>query len=237
MLDRTDYLEQLRGDDALADEGRRENVAELVRVAREVEERRGAEGLGTGVADFLEQASLVADTDDLPDDPDDEAATPRERSGLVTLMTLHSAKGLEFPVVFLSGLDEGVFPHVRALDDPTELAEERRLAYVGITRAEQRLHLSRAESRSGWGSMTATGPRPLPRRDPRPAGDLAARGPGRHRARPRRALGPVGLRCRLVGCVRGQRAAARRVARAGVRLSARRRRQPRGAGAVARRPG
>ena len=158
VLDRTDYLDQLRGDDALADEGRRENVAELVRVAREVEERRGAEGLGTGVADFLEQASLVSDTDDLPDDPDDDGTTPRERSGLVTLMTLHSAKGLEFPVVFLTGLDEGVFPHVRALDDPVELAEERRLAYVGITRAEQRLHLSRAESRSGWGSMTATGP-------------------------------------------------------------------------------
>jgi DNA helicase-2/ATP-dependent DNA helicase PcrA len=97
------------------------------------------------VEGFLEQVALVADADQVPsDDP--------ERQGVVTLMTLHTAKGLEFPVVFLTGLEDGVFPHMRALGDNRELEEERRLAYVGITRARRRLYLSRAVTRSAWGA-------------------------------------------------------------------------------------
>ena len=87
--------------------------------------------------------SLVADADQIPVTGDD--------AGVVTMMTLHTAKGLEFPVVFLTGLEDGVFPHLRALGDPRELEEERRLAYVGITRAQQRLFLSRATVRTSWG--------------------------------------------------------------------------------------
>src|SRR5207302_9887718 len=101
------------------------------------------------LGDFLEQVSLVADADEVPD-ADDQAK--EDGQGVVTLMTLHTAKGLEFPAVFLTGLEDGVFPHMRSLGDPQELAEERRLAYVGITRAEQRLHLSRALVRSSWGA-------------------------------------------------------------------------------------
>ncbi len=95
-----------------------------------------------GLADFLERVSLVADTDQIPDDED----------GVVTLMTLHTAKGLEFPVVFLSGLEDGIFPHSRSLGDRPELEEERRLAYVGLTRARERLYVSRALVRSAWGA-------------------------------------------------------------------------------------
>jgi DNA helicase-2/ATP-dependent DNA helicase PcrA len=96
----------------------------------------------TGVlAQFLERVSLVADADELPE----------HGAGVVTMMTLHTAKGLEFPVVFVTGWEDGMFPHMRALGDPTELSEERRLAYVGITRARQRLYLSRARVRSSWG--------------------------------------------------------------------------------------
>jgi DNA helicase-2/ATP-dependent DNA helicase PcrA len=94
---------------------------------------------------FLERVSLVADSDSVPDSDD----------GVVTLMTLHTAKGLEFPVVFSTGWEDGVFPHSRALGDPAELAEERRLAYVGITRARERLYLSRALIRSAWGQPAA----------------------------------------------------------------------------------
>src|SRR5439155_12020526 len=83
---------------------------------------------------FLERVSLVADADSVPDSEDDTAG-----AGVVTLMTLHTAKGLEYPAVFLTGWEDGVFPHLRTLGDPAELAEERRLAYVGITRAERRL--------------------------------------------------------------------------------------------------
>ena len=90
-----------------------------------------------GLADFLERVALVADADQIPDDDGDDA-------GVVTLMTLHTAKGLEFPVVFLTGLEDGVFPHSRSLGDQPELEEERRLAYVGLTRAQQRLYVSRA---------------------------------------------------------------------------------------------
>ena len=140
VLDKTGYVAELRASGDPQDEGRVENLEELVSVAREFEEARPDGSL----ADFLEQVSLVADADEVPDGD--------ESGGVVTLMTLHTAKGLEFPVVFLTGLEDGVFPHTRSLGDPQELEEERRLAYVGITRAEQRLHLSRALVRSAWGS-------------------------------------------------------------------------------------
>ena len=97
------------------------------------------------LAGVLEQLSLVADADSIPDSAE----------GVVTLMTLHTAKGLEFPVVFLTGMEDGIFPHQRSLSDPGELSEERRLAYVGITRAQQRLYLSRAVTRSAWGQPGA----------------------------------------------------------------------------------
>jgi len=96
-----------------------------------------------GLTDFLERVALVADSDQIPDLPEGE-----EAPGVVTLMTLHTAKGLEFPVVFLTGLEDGVFPHMRSLGDQPELEEERRLAYVGVTRAERRLYVSRAVVRS-----------------------------------------------------------------------------------------
>ena len=115
-------------------------------VAREFEEARPD---GT-LTDFLEQVSLVADADEVPDADD--------AGGVVTLMTLHTAKGLEFPVVFLTGLEDGVFPHQRSLGDPKELEEERRLAYVGITRAEKRLYLSRATARAAWGAPSFNPP-------------------------------------------------------------------------------
>ena len=110
-------------------------------MAREFDE---AEPEGS-LEDFLERVSLVADADQIPDG--DEA----QDAGVVTLMTLHTAKGLEFPVVFLTGMEDGTFPHMRALADNKELEEERRLAYVGITRARERLHLSRAVVRAAWG--------------------------------------------------------------------------------------
>jgi DNA helicase II / ATP-dependent DNA helicase PcrA len=108
-------------------------------VAREFD---GSRDEGT-LAEFLEQVSLVADADQIPDG--------EEHGGLVTLMTLHTAKGLEFPVVFLTGLEEEVFPHQRSLTNARELEEERRLAYVGITRAMERLYLTRAVARNWWG--------------------------------------------------------------------------------------
>ena len=131
------------------DETRVENLAELVAVAREFEE---ANPEGT-LTDFLERVSLVADADQVPDEAIATAPTSRpDGPGVVTLMTLHTAKGLEFPVVFLTGLEDGVFPHLRSLTDDAELEEERRLAYVGITRARERLYLSRAGVRSAWGA-------------------------------------------------------------------------------------
>jgi DNA helicase II / ATP-dependent DNA helicase PcrA len=140
LLDRTGYVEELRASSDPQDEGRVENLEQLVSVAREFEETRPEGTLG----DFLEQVALVADADQIPD---------RDGSdGVVTLMTLHTAKGLEFPVVFLTGMEDGVFPHMRSLSDPKELEEERRLAYVGITRAEKRLYLSRSAVRSAWGT-------------------------------------------------------------------------------------
>ena len=143
VLDQTGYLAELRASADPQDETRVENLGELEAVCREFEE---ANPDGT-LAEFLEQVSLVADADEVPD-PDEGA----EHAGVVTLMTLHTAKGLEFPVVFLTGLEEGVFPHLRSLGDPKELEEERRLAYVGITRARERLYLSRSVLRSAWGA-------------------------------------------------------------------------------------
>ena len=146
VLDRTGYIEALEESSDLQDASRVENLEELVSVAREYDgihmEGEGEVGGGT-LADFLEQVSLVADADQIPDG--------EEHGGLVTMMTLHTAKGLEFPVVFLTGMEEEVFPHQRSLTNAKELEEERRLAYVGITRAEQRLYLTRALARNWWG--------------------------------------------------------------------------------------
>src|SRR5271154_2762281 len=139
VLDRTGYIEALESSSDLQDASRGENLEELVSVAREFD---GSRADGT-LADFLEQVSLVADADQIPDG--------EEHGGLVTMMTLHTAKGLEFPVVFLTGMEEEVFPHQRSLANKKELEEERRLAYVGITRAMQRLYLTRAVARTWWG--------------------------------------------------------------------------------------
>jgi DNA helicase-2/ATP-dependent DNA helicase PcrA len=139
VLDQTGYVAELEASSDLQDASRIENLTELVSVAREFDSQRPD---GT-LADFLEQVSLVADADQIPEGPD--------HGGLVTLMTLHTAKGLEFPVVFLTGLEENVFPHERSIGDDKELEEERRLAYVGITRARERLYLTRAIARAWWG--------------------------------------------------------------------------------------
>jgi len=139
VLDRTGYVAELADSSDLQDESRIENLTELVSVAREFDSRNPD---GT-LIDFLEQVSLVADADQIPEGED--------HGGLVTLMTLHTAKGLEFPVVFLTGLEENVLPHERSSGDERELAEERRLAYVGITRAQRRLYLTRAVARAWFG--------------------------------------------------------------------------------------
>lgn len=156
VLDRTGYRAELEASNDPQDLARLDNLNELVSVAHEFSiDRANAAALAedldepvdedvpdTGVlAQFLERVSLVADADDIPE----------HGSGVVTMMTLHTAKGLEFPVVFVTGWEDGMFPHMRALGDPQELSEERRLAYVGITRARQRLYLSRAKVRSSWG--------------------------------------------------------------------------------------
>lgn len=151
VLERTGYRRELEASTDSQELARLDNLNELVSVAHEFStDRENAAALGpddedvpdTGVlADFLERVSLVADADEIPE----------HGAGVVTLMTLHTAKGLEFPVVFVTGWEDGMFPHMRALDNPTELSEERRLAYVGITRARQRLYVSRAIVRSSWG--------------------------------------------------------------------------------------
>lgn len=144
VLERTGYLAELQASTDPQDETRIENLQELAAVALEFEQERGEEeGAGT-LAEFLEKVALVADSDQIPDEDTDG-------SGVITLMTLHTAKGLEFPVVFLTGMEDGVFPHMRALGQVKELEEERRLAYVGITRARERLYLTRAAMRSAWG--------------------------------------------------------------------------------------
>ncbi|MER5741209.1 MULTISPECIES: DNA helicase PcrA [unclassified Streptomyces] len=144
VLERTGYLAELQASTDPQDETRIENLQELASVALEFEQERGEEeGAGT-LAEFLEKVALVADSDQIPDEDE-------EGSGVITLMTLHTAKGLEFPVVFLTGMEDGVFPHMRALGQTKELEEERRLAYVGITRARERLYLTRSSMRSAWG--------------------------------------------------------------------------------------
>ena len=140
VLEQSGYLAELQASKDPQDESRVENLSELEAVAHEFEE---AAPDGT-LAEFLERVALVADTDEIPEATED--------GGVVTLMTLHTAKGLEFPVIFLTGMEDGVFPHLRSLGNATELEEERRLAYVGITRARERLYLSRAVMRSAWGS-------------------------------------------------------------------------------------
>ena len=147
VLEQTGMLEALRSSKDFQDESRADNLGELVGVVREFDKANPDGTLG----DFLEQVALVADADQLPDAADEEGQALAEYLGEVTLMTLHTAKGLEFPVVFLTGMEHGVFPHARSMADEKELAEERRLAYVGLTRARERLYVSRAESRSMWG--------------------------------------------------------------------------------------
>jgi DNA helicase II / ATP-dependent DNA helicase PcrA len=147
VLEQTGYLSELRASHDPQDESRVENLSELVAVAQEYGE---ANPDGT-LTEFLEQVSLVADSDEVPDEAVADGGVEAVDQGVVTLMTLHTAKGLEFPVVFLTGLEDGTFPHLRSLADPAELAEERRLAYVGITRARERLYVSRAAVRSAWG--------------------------------------------------------------------------------------
>jgi DNA helicase-2/ATP-dependent DNA helicase PcrA len=134
VLDRIHYLEELRAEDAtpVEIEGRVENVEELL----------GAAWQANSLEEFLEEASLVADADEVGGD-----------GSVVTLMTLHTAKGLEYPVVFIAGMEEGIFPHLRALGEDHELEEERRLCYVGVTRARERLYLSYAWCRSLWGAV------------------------------------------------------------------------------------
>ncbi|KZB82149.1 DNA helicase PcrA [Amycolatopsis regifaucium] len=164
VLERTGYRAELEESDDPQDASRVENLTELVTVAREftefTAEVAGPEGelpeIDPGVPEpgslpaFLERVSLVADADSIPaaDGGDDGDG---HDSGVVTLMTVHTAKGLEYPVVFCTGWEDGIFPHMRALGDPTELAEERRLAYVAITRARKRLYVSRSMVRSAWG--------------------------------------------------------------------------------------
>jgi DNA helicase II / ATP-dependent DNA helicase PcrA len=130
LLDRSGYLIELQEERTIEAEGRLENLAELVGSAEEAE----------SIEQFLEQVSLVSDADEI--DGDDSQ---------VVLMTVHAAKGLEFPAVFIMGLEEGVFPHLRSIGEPEELEEERRLAYVAITRAQERLYLSHAWSRTLYG--------------------------------------------------------------------------------------
>ncbi|MFI6083087.1 ATP-dependent DNA helicase [Streptomyces sp. NPDC051217] len=186
VLERTGYLAELQASTDPQDETRIENLQELAAVALEFEQERAqaagadttapaadtpaadtpaadtpaadapapdapaAAASGT-LAEFLERVALVADSDQIPDEDE-------EGSGVITLMTLHTAKGLEFPVVFLTGLEDGVFPHMRALGQAKELEEERRLAYVGITRARERLYLTRSSMRSAWGQPSYNPP-------------------------------------------------------------------------------
>ncbi|VEH80268.1 ATP-dependent DNA helicaseII [Corynebacterium kutscheri] len=165
ILDITNYKAELENSNDPQDGARLDNLNELVSVAREFSSEAAnqvaymnmdggeieldeGEPLPGSVQAFLEKVSLVADADQLPD----------SEQGVVTLMTLHTAKGLEFPVVFLIGWEDGQFPHLRALGDAKELSEERRLAYVGITRARKSLYISRAMVRSSWGNPQTNPP-------------------------------------------------------------------------------
>jgi DNA helicase-2/ATP-dependent DNA helicase PcrA len=137
------YLLELETERTVEAEGRIENLRELGGVGAEFEQRAPDGSL----ADFLEQVSLVGEQDEYD-----------EESGSVTLMTLHNAKGLEFPVVFIIGLEDGVFPHYRSMSDQAELEEERRLMYVGVTRARERLYLTHAWSRTLFGTSSYNPP-------------------------------------------------------------------------------
>ncbi|MFC6884371.1 MULTISPECIES: DNA helicase PcrA [Actinomadura] len=163
VLTKSGYLAELQASKDPQDETRVENLQEMEAVAREFEERLDGESAEGRLPDFLEQVALVADADSIPGGAKGAPVPPGEQpeeteQGVVTLMTLHTAKGLEFPVVFLTGMEDGVFPHLRAMSNPKELEEERRLAYVGITRARQRLYLSRATMRSSWGAPQVNPP-------------------------------------------------------------------------------
>ena len=172
IMDRTGYLADLEAERTIEAVGRIENLQELRSVASEVAERGGQPSGPEGLTAFLESVTLVSDQDQLTtiaaggaegdsgvgaDDQDAVTAGPVDE-GRVTLMTLHTAKGLEYPHVFLVGLEDGVFPHVRSLSEPAQLEEERRLAYVGMTRAQDRLHVSFAASRSLWGGTNMNPP-------------------------------------------------------------------------------
>ena len=150
VLEQSGLLAELINSADPQDEGRVENLQELVSVATEYEESEVDDGEEITLSGFLEDVSLVADSDQIPDGDD--------HGGVVTMMTLHTAKGLEFPTVFLTGMEEGIFPHSRTLGDRAEIEEERRLAYVGVTRARKRLYLSRSEYRSSWGAPTYNPP-------------------------------------------------------------------------------
>jgi len=150
VLEQSKLGEKLTDSEDPQDEARLENLQELVAVAQEYEEDERLEGEEVSIVGFLERVSLVADSDQIPDGED--------HGGVVTLMTLHTAKGLEFPTVFLTGMEENVFPHSRSLGDPSEIEEERRLAYVGLTRARKNLFLSRATTRFAFGSPTYNSP-------------------------------------------------------------------------------
>ena len=139
VLSRSGLLEELQRSEDPQDASRVDNLSQLQSVAAEFEQNTPDATL----AGFLETTALVADSDQLPDENED--------SGKVTMMTLHTAKGLEYPVVFLTGMEQGTFPHSRAMEDTSELSEERRLAYVGITRAKRRLYVTRAAVRAQWG--------------------------------------------------------------------------------------
>ena len=171
IMDRTGYLADLEAERTIEAVGRLENLQELRSVASEVAERGGQPSGPAGLEAFLESVTLVSDQDQLAtatpggvgadtpaagDGAGDEPVVPDE--GRVTLMTLHTAKGLEYPHVFLVGMEDGIFPHVRSLSEPAQLEEERRLAYVGMTRAQDRLHLSHAEQRSLWGGTNMNPP-------------------------------------------------------------------------------
>ncbi|WP_169275209.1 UvrD-helicase domain-containing protein [Bifidobacterium moraviense] len=146
VLSKSGLLEELQRSEDPQDASRVENLSQLQSVAAEFEQNTPDATL----AGFLETTALVADSDQLPGEGED--------TGKVTLMTLHTAKGLEFPVVFLTGMEQGTFPHSRSLEDASELAEERRLAYVGITRAKRRLYVTRAAVRAQWGQAAEMPP-------------------------------------------------------------------------------
>jgi DNA helicase-2/ATP-dependent DNA helicase PcrA len=159
LLDKSGYLAELQESRDPQDASRVENLAELHAVASEFEQSQPD---GT-LADFLERVSLVADSDQLPPkagaaDAEEAGAQPAADSGQVTLMTVHTAKGLEFPVVFVTGMEEGTFPHHRSQGNEEEMEEERRLAYVALTRARRRLYLTRAEARTTFGRPAYFGP-------------------------------------------------------------------------------